>query len=379
MTDPAAAGDWVDVGATDTLRDPPLRQIRVGAQRVALSFRNGVFGAISDRCNHVGGPLGAGRLDGDYVVCPWHAWKFHRCSGDGEPGYEADHVPHYDVRERGGRLEVRATPASKRTSAPHPPHPLARRPQRAAGPPRVVGISTTSMTPGAPRYSTSEALLETALQQAAADGAETRLIRLRDLAFRHCEGYYSKSAKACTWPCSITQADPADELTPVYEALVHWADVALIATPIRWGAAASLYFKMAERLNCVQNHQHLHGESLIQQKVAAFIVTGGQDNVQAVVGQMLGFFAELGFVFPPFPFVAHSLGWTAENMERNVAYVQASASLHAGVGELATRSLSLSRQLLATTATTAAPVARGGRKAHRDAGDPAVTGGDRRG
>ena len=39
----------------------------------------------------------------------------------------------------------------------------------------------------------------------------------------------------------------------VYEALVHWADAIIVATPIRWGAASSLYFKMAERLNCVQN------------------------------------------------------------------------------------------------------------------------------
>jgi hypothetical protein len=122
---------------------------------------------------------------------------------------------------------------------------------------------------------------------------------------------------------------------------------------------------MTERLNCVQNHQHLHGESLIQNKVAAFIVTGGQDNVQAVVGQMLGFFAELGYVFPPFPFVAHSLGWTAENMERNVAYVQASETLHAGARELAGRSLALSQQLRAAP-QAAAPVARGGRKAHLD-------------
>jgi len=26
----------------------------------------------------VGGPLGEGRLNGDYIVCPWHQWTFHR-------------------------------------------------------------------------------------------------------------------------------------------------------------------------------------------------------------------------------------------------------------------------------------------------------------
>ena len=33
------------------------------------------------------------------------------------------------------------------------------------------------------------------------------MIRLSELKFRACEGYYSKSAHACTWPCSITQMD----------------------------------------------------------------------------------------------------------------------------------------------------------------------------
>ncbi len=65
-------------------------------------------------------------------------------------------------------------------------------------------------------------------------------------------------------------------------------------------------------------------------KVAAFIITGGQDNVQAVAGQMLGFFAELGCHFPQFPFIAHSRGWSAEDMERNVQYVRNSDELRDG-------------------------------------------------
>ena len=79
------------------------------------------------------------------------------------------------------------------------------------------------------------------------------MIKLNELKFRHCEGYYSKAAKACTWPCSITEMDKTDELTPVYDMAVHWADILLVATPIRWGAASSMYYKMVERLNCVQN------------------------------------------------------------------------------------------------------------------------------
>ncbi len=74
------------------------------------------------------------------------------------------------------------------------------------------------------------------------------------------------------------------------------------------GAASSLYFKMAERLNCVQNQMTLRNNVLIRSKVAAFIITGGQDNVQAVAGQSMQFFAELGFLFPQFPYTAHSRG-----------------------------------------------------------------------
>ncbi|MBX3300811.1 MAG: hypothetical protein KF693_01210 [Nitrospira sp.] len=36
--------------------------------------------------------MGKGTLEDDYVVCPWHYWKFHRRTGSGEPGYEQDPV-----------------------------------------------------------------------------------------------------------------------------------------------------------------------------------------------------------------------------------------------------------------------------------------------
>jgi hypothetical protein len=120
---------------------------------------------------------------------------------------------------------------------------------------------------------------------------------------------------------------------------------------------------MAERLNCVQNQMTIHDRVLIRNKVAAFIVMGGQDNVQAVVGQMLMFFGELGFSFPQFPFIAHSRGWSAEDMENNVAEVRASAELRQGAHELVDRCVELAGRLVAVDAAPA-QIARGGRKAH---------------
>jgi hypothetical protein len=98
--------------------------------------------------------------------------------------------------------------------------------------------------------------------------------------------------------------------------------------------------------------------------VAAFIITGGQDNVQSVAGQMLMFFSELGFDFPQFPFIAHSRGWSAEDMEHNVTAVKNSQELREGAMALATRSIEKATQLL-NTGAPATRTDRGGRKAHR--------------
>jgi nitrite reductase/ring-hydroxylating ferredoxin subunit/multimeric flavodoxin WrbA len=360
MSDPS----WHDLGAVEALTPNTLKQFTIGRTRIALSCVAGEFAAVSGVCNHAGGPLGDGHLDGDYIVCPWHNYKFHRRTGEGEPGYEDDRVPRHDLRVEGGHLFVNLEAATTRHVKPHPPHPLTRKLERAPGPIRIAGISTTAMDEANPRVSTSDDLLVASLGHAReALQCETRLLRLNALRFRPCEGYYSKSAHACTWPCSITQMDPADEMDQVYEAMVHWSDIVMLATPIRWGAASALYFKMAERLNCVQNQITIRNRLLIRNKVAAFIVTGGQDNVQGVVGQLLTFFGELGYLFPQFPFIAHSRGWSAEDMENNVRHVLGSTELHEGAAALVDRAVALSSTLLGREAPQ--HVARGGRKAHK--------------
>jgi len=360
--------DWLDLGSTEELSKQSLKQVSVGRTKLAVSYINGEFGVVSGVCNHAGGPLGDGRLDGEYLVCPWHNWKFHCRTGAGEPGFEEDCVPRYDIKIENGHLFADLASATKRSKKPHAPHPLARPVVRAAGPIRVVGISTTVMDVSNPRYSTSDALLESAIAHARTLAVEAKLIHLNALKFRACEGYYSKSAQACTWPCSITQMDPGDQLDQVYEAIVHWADVILVSTPIRWGAASSLYYKMVERMNCIQNQVTIRDRILLKNKVASFIITGGQDNVQAVAGQMLGFFAEIGCVFPQFPYIAHSRGWSAEDMERNVAFVKTSPDLHEAARELAARAVDTARFIITHSEEEAAVgvkplMVRAGRKA----------------
>ena len=358
---------WHRLGSREELDARAPFSVRLERHTVAVFLHDGRLRAIGNACNHKGGPLCAGRLRGEYVTCPWHGWEYSVVTGRGPEGYDEEQVPVFEVDERADGVYVATPPVSPRKLVKHKPsHLLGEHPKPPGAPPRVLGLSTTAMDEGNPRFSASDALLEHALAHAAARlGAETKLVRLRDLRFRPCEGNYSKAARACTWPCAITERDPEDQLAAVYEGLVHWADVVLVATPIRWGAASSLYFKMAERLNCIQNQITLHDRVLIRGKVAAFLVMGGQDNVQAVAGSLLCFWSELGFVFPPFPFIAHSRGWDAEDMERNVAVVRGSEGLREAAAELVGRALDHWRVLDVHRAELEKPMERSGRKAQR--------------
>jgi nitrite reductase/ring-hydroxylating ferredoxin subunit/multimeric flavodoxin WrbA len=357
---------WHRLGSREELAARVPFAVRLERHTAAVFLHEGRFRAIGNACNHKGGPLCEGRLRGEFVMCPWHGWEYSVVTGRGPEGYDEEQVPVFEVDERPDGVYVATPPVSPRKLVKHKPsHLLAEHPKPPGAPPRVLGISTTAMDEANPRFSTSDVLLEHALLHTQTLGAETQLVRLRELRFRPCEGNYSKAARACTWPCAITERDPEDQLTAVYEGLVHYADVVLLATPIRWGASASLYFKMAERLNCIQNQITLHDKVLIRNKVAAFLITGGQDNVQAVAGSLLTFWAELGFVFPQFPFIAHTRGWDAEDMQENVRQVKASDALREAAAQLAERALDHWRVIDRHRSELEKPMERSGRKAQR--------------
>ncbi len=94
------------------------------------------------------------------------------------------------------------------------------------------------------------------------------ILKLSDLEFRHCEGYYSRNEQASTWPCSISEMDSNDGMNEVYRKMILWADILVLSTPIRWGNASYLYYKMAERLNCVQNQITLQDRVLVKNKAS---------------------------------------------------------------------------------------------------------------
>jgi nitrite reductase/ring-hydroxylating ferredoxin subunit/multimeric flavodoxin WrbA len=308
---------------------------------IAVFNIDGIFYAISNTCIHKGGPLSKGFLEKDIITCPWHGWKYSVKDGK-SPHQGGDSVNSYDVKKIEDKIYVNSIPLKigKKIFQPHKAYSeleksvddflmhksedmiLSADDKKI----KILGISTTNANDKiAPRQSTSEDALQFTLDYARKVlDTETVMIKLRDLEFNHCEGYYSKNANACIFPCSISERDKEDQMIQIYEKVILWADVVLIATPIRWGSASSLYYKMIQRMNCVQNQSITHNRYLIRDKVASFIITGGQDNVQHVAGELMSFWAQLGFVFGKFPFVGWTRGWYAEDTENNYNVMMAS-------------------------------------------------------
>ena len=110
---------WKDLGAVDALKSREVQPIDLDGQPLALICSDGVFSALPGRCLHAGGPLGEGQLNGDYVVCPWHDWKFHRLTGEGEPGFEAIASRATSSKVEDGRLWVEPRRSHAIARKPH--------------------------------------------------------------------------------------------------------------------------------------------------------------------------------------------------------------------------------------------------------------------
>ncbi len=244
------ADEWHDLGSADELAKQPLREVTAGGVKIALVHSDGRFFSISGTCAHAGGPLGRGTLENGIVTCPWHGWSFDARTGKDIGGKGAVGVHPIDIRDGHVFVNSRAVGGSARKT-----HRLEREVRREDGPLRVVGISTTVMNRDEPRYSTSERLLGVGARprigatgrRDPADPSERPAVpQLRGLLLPE-RGVLHVAVH------DHAGSTPKDEMEQVYEALVFWADVVLVATPIRWGNASALFYKMAERMNCIQN------------------------------------------------------------------------------------------------------------------------------
>ena len=63
------------------------------------------YSVLDNRCPHQGGPLGDGHVENGYVICPWHGYEYHPCTGSPPPGF-TDGATAYPVEHRDDGLYV---------------------------------------------------------------------------------------------------------------------------------------------------------------------------------------------------------------------------------------------------------------------------------
>ena len=106
------SGAWHPLGATSELEAGKVRCIRVAGRRLAVGRSDAGFFAVDDSCPHAGASLGEGMLDGDFLVCPLHAYAYDVRTGDCEEDLTV--LPVFRVREDAGHLQVWLAEDAKR-------------------------------------------------------------------------------------------------------------------------------------------------------------------------------------------------------------------------------------------------------------------------
>ena len=97
----------VRVARTEEVPVGTGKVVQAAGKAVALFNIGGTFYAVDNRCTHVGGPLGQGKVEGNVVTCPWHGSRFRLTDGSVCRGPATFPQPRLETRVRGGQVEVR--------------------------------------------------------------------------------------------------------------------------------------------------------------------------------------------------------------------------------------------------------------------------------
>jgi nitrite reductase (NADH) small subunit len=99
------------VPVTDLADIPPgtAKVVEVQDVGVALFNLEGTIYAIDNMCQHAGGPLGEGKIEGDVVICPWHGYRYQIKTGRYVKNPDMS-VACYQVKIDNGKILVSVEP-----------------------------------------------------------------------------------------------------------------------------------------------------------------------------------------------------------------------------------------------------------------------------
>ena len=69
------------VAAAAELSSGRMIVVEIEGRDVVVVNDDDRYYALDNRCPHLGGPLGKGRLEEGAIVCPWHGWRWDPKSG----------------------------------------------------------------------------------------------------------------------------------------------------------------------------------------------------------------------------------------------------------------------------------------------------------
>ena len=73
---------WTLVASADEVPEGGLKSCEVNGRTIVLSHSGRRYGAIDNRCPHMGGPLAEGEILDGLLVCPWHGREYDPFSGE---------------------------------------------------------------------------------------------------------------------------------------------------------------------------------------------------------------------------------------------------------------------------------------------------------
>jgi nitrite reductase (NADH) small subunit len=96
---------FVKVGALAALPPGQVMEAEVGGNTYVVCNAGGELYAYDGVCPHAGGPLGQGALDGNILVCPWHAWEYDCRTGVNDYDESVTLTP-FPVKSQDGEILI---------------------------------------------------------------------------------------------------------------------------------------------------------------------------------------------------------------------------------------------------------------------------------
>lgn len=94
----------VPVFRVEDLPSGQVRHVKVGRKDIAVARVGDEFFALANVCRHAFAPLAEGFMDGFWVMCPWHGWRYD--VRDGTTDHPDADVRTYPVRVVDGEVFV---------------------------------------------------------------------------------------------------------------------------------------------------------------------------------------------------------------------------------------------------------------------------------